>query len=71
MRGEQAVSQTARDVWDRSNHPSWLWSGAPEEVGFSLFRALKSHQFLSTTHYSPVILTAKFSDFSFTLGVTI
>lgn len=42
-------------------------SGAPEEVGFSVFWGFKHHQFLSTV----VILTANFSDFAFALGTAI
>jgi len=32
---------------------------------FSLLWGFKNHQFLSTTHYSPVILMANFNDFAF------
>jgi len=39
-----------------------------EDVGFSA-SGLQNHKFLTTTHYSPVILTANFN-LAFTLGMT-
>ena len=41
----------------------------PDEFDFSIFRGIKNHPFLSIIHYLPVILTANFNDFAFTLSM--
>jgi len=52
-------------VWGRSKDPA--------EVEFDVFRGFRinTHKFLSTTHYSPAILTTKFNEFALTRGMTV
>jgi len=41
------------------------------EVDFDVSWNFKDRRFLSTAHYSPVILTANFNDFAFMLGMAV
>lgn len=61
--------------WEGPASPSHQLWGSEDccklRRGFCVFLGFKNYQFLSTTHKSPVILTANFSHFAFALGVSI
>jgi len=51
--------------------PQYNQGRYPEGTGIGVFWGFKNHQFLSTTHYSPAILTANFNDLALPLDMTV